>query len=123
MIKNKTVTPKKIKAVQALITSDTIQEAADTCGIGRATMYRFMQQEDFNQELQRAKRLIVNRAILRLQQSCRYAAQALAEICRDKEAPPSARVSAAKEILNSSLKAIEIEGIEDRLKFLEERFL
>ena len=82
-----------------------------------------MQDPDFDQELRRAKRQLVNRAVLQLQKSCKYAAQALADVCRNKDAPPSARVSAAREILNSSLKLIEIEGIEDRIKALEKKLL
>jgi len=76
----------------------------------------------FDHELKKAKRVLVNRAILSLQQSCRHAATALAAICRDEEAPPSARVAAAREILSQTMKAIEIEGIEERLQALEQRF-
>jgi len=65
---------------------------------------------------------MVDRAILSLQRSCRHAAAALAAICRDEEAPPSARVAAAREILSQTMKAIEIEGIEERLQALEQRF-
>jgi len=60
---------------------------------------------------------------LRLQQTCGDAARTLGEICRDKDATPASRVSAAKEILSSALKAMELEEIEDRLKLLEERLL
>jgi len=113
---------KQIKAVEALIACDTLDEAAKTVGISRATMYRYLKEPAFESELNRAKRQLVNRAILRLQQSCGDATRALAEICRDKDAPASARVTASKAILDGALKAIELEDIESRIATLELRF-
>ncbi|WP_020585628.1 phBC6A51 family helix-turn-helix protein [Desulfobacter curvatus] len=114
---------RKLKALEALITNDTVDEACKTIGIGRTTMYRYLKEPAFEAELSRAKRQLVNRAILRLQQTTGDAARALAEICRDKEMPASARVTAAKAILDGALRAVEIESIEERIKALEERHL
>jgi ACT domain-containing protein len=117
------LTGKKLKAIEALIACDTIDEACTVCGISRTTMYRYLKEPLFDKELKVAKRQLINRAILRLQQTCGDATRALAEICRDKKAPPSSRVSAAKEILSSALKSIELEEIEERIKNLEQRYL
>ncbi|MEX1313821.1 MAG: helix-turn-helix domain-containing protein [Desulfotignum sp.] len=124
MTKNQTsevLSANQLKAVKALIAHETVSDAAKACNLARDTLYRYMRDPIFDHELKKAKRILVNRAILSLQQSCRHAATALAAICRDEEAPPSARVSAAREILNQTMKAIEIEGIEERLKSLEDR--
>lgn len=115
------LTGKKLRAVEALIACDTIDEACTICKISRSTMYRYLQEPLFDKKLKTAKRQLVNRAILRLQQTCGDATRALAEICRDKKAPASSRVAAAREILTSTLKAFELEDIETRLKSLEER--
>lgn len=112
---------KKLKAIEALIACDTLEDACKECGISRTTIYRYLKEPLFMRELRVAKRQLINRAILRLQQTCGDATRALAEICRDKDAPASARVSAAKEILSSALKAVEIEEIEERLEALEQR--
>ena len=125
MTKNRTyevLSKNQLKAIKALIAHETVSDAAKACNLARDTVYRYMRDPLFDHELKKAKRVLVNRAILSLQQSCRHAATALAAICRDEEAPPSARVSAAKEILNQTMKAIEIEGIEERLQALEQRF-
>ena len=114
---------KKLRAVEAILACNTVEEACKVVRINRSTMYRYFKDPLFEQALKKAKRQLVNRAILRLQQTCGDATRALAEICRDKDAPPSARVSAAKEILHSALKAVEIEDIEERLNNLEEKFL
>ncbi len=117
----KFLTGKKLKALDALISYDSIDQACNTCGISRATMYRYLREPLFEKELKAAKRQLINRAILRLQKTCGVAAQTLGEICRDKEATAASRVSAAKEILSNALKALELEDIESRLKALEER--
>lgn len=105
------------------MTHDSIDKAAKSIGVTRNTLYRYMKDPLFDKELRAAKRQMVNRAIMRLQQSCGDATRALAQICRDKDAPASARVAAAREILGNALKAIEIEEIEDRLEALEKRLL
>ena len=117
------LTGKKLKAIEAILACDTVEKACKVVKVNRSTMYRYFKDPLFEQTLKKAKRQLVNRAILRLQQTCGDATRALAEICRDKDAPPSARVSAAKEILHSALKAVEIEDIEVRLNILEKRFL
>ena len=114
---------KQAKALEALVNYDTVEGACKAAGVSKSTMYRYLKDPDFNAELKTAKRQLVNRAVLRLQQTTGDAARALAEICRDKEVPASARVSAAREILSSSIKAIELEEIEARLKALEDKFL
>ena len=124
MIKNdtsSTLSANQLKAIKALVSHNSVTEAAEACKLGRQTLYRFMRDPLFDSELRKAKRILVNRAILSLQQSCRYAATALAQICRDAEAPPSARVAAAREILSQTMRAIEVESIEERLKALEDR--
>lgn len=123
MTNNDILSGKKLKAIEALLACDTLDKACKTCGVSRTTMYRYLQEPEFDKEFKRAKRQLINRALLRLQQACGDASRALAEICRNSEAPPSARVSAAREILSSTMKAIETEELEERLKVLEDRLL
>jgi ACT domain-containing protein len=124
MAKNQTpevLSKNQLKAVEALISYDTVADAAKACGLGRDTIYRYLKDPLFDQEFKKAKRTMVDRAVLSLQRSCRHAAAALAQICRDTDAPPSARVSAAREILSQTMRALEVENIEERLKSLEDR--
>jgi hypothetical protein len=57
---------------------------------------------------------------LRLQSDATYAAKVLRDIAEDTEAPASARVSAARAILDSAIKAAEVEDLLPRLQALEE---
>ena len=111
---------KQAKALDALVACDTVEGACKAAGISKSTMYRYLREPEFDSALKKAKRQLVSRAVLRLQQTTGDAARALAEICRDNSVPPSARVAAAREILTQSLKAIELEDLEVRLAKIEQ---
>lgn len=115
------LTGKRLKGVKALLTTDSIEDAAKTAGVTRNTLYRWLKEEIFTKELSKAKRQMVQYSILKLQRSTKDAVQALSEICRDKDGTASARVAAAREILATSLKAIEIEELEARIEKLEQK--
>ncbi len=122
MTKSGDLSSKQVRAIEALLACDTLGKACEVAKISRTTMYRYLKDPVFDKEFKTTKKQMVNRAILRLQQTCGDASRALAEICRDRDAPPSSRVSAAREIIHNTLKAIELEEIEDRLQSLEEKY-
>jgi AcrR family transcriptional regulator len=106
-------------AIAALLNSESIRDAAKEAGIAEATLHRYLKDEAFKAVYQAAKRELINHAICRLQRSAGVAVKALKEISEDKEAPASARVSAAKTILEIGMKAIEFDEIEKRIAALE----
>jgi hypothetical protein len=61
----------------------------------------------------------VQHAPARLQQASTEAVNTSREIVKDKKQPAPARVSAAKAILEFSMKAVELEGMADRVAQLE----
>jgi len=91
--------------------------------VTRNTLYRWLKDDFFIHELNQSKRQLVQYSILKLQQAAKDAVKTLNDICKDKKASPAARVSAAREILNNTLKSIELEDIEERIKSLEKRYL
>jgi hypothetical protein len=50
------LTDKQIRTIGALITSSTLEEAAQKVGIGRVTIWRWKKMPEFNEALQQAKR-------------------------------------------------------------------
>lgn len=106
-------------AIAALLHSESIRDAAKEAGIAEATLHRYLKDESFKAEYHAAKREVINHAICRLQQSAGKAVKALVEISESKGAPASARVSAARTILEISMKAIEFEDLEKRIAALE----
>ena len=65
------------------------------------------------------RRESVSLSIARLQQSSTEAVNTLRAVAKDKQAPASARVMAAKAIIEYSIKAVEIEDLAIRLAEVE----
>jgi hypothetical protein len=62
---------------------------------------------------------VVQHAITQVQRATGEAVETLRSVMQDAEAPASARVSAAKAILETSVKGIEIEDLAARIAALE----
>jgi len=112
-------TRKQEAAIIALLNATTIVEASKIVRVGEATLWRWLQDEKFQQAYQEAKRKALSIAIGKLQQATGEAVETLRTVAIDKEAPCSARVSAARTILELGLKARETEEFEQRLSELE----
>jgi len=110
---------KKDQAVMALITEPTMKAAADKIGITPRTLYKWLKMPEFRSAYMAAKREAVTVAVARLQQAAAEAVEALRSIMNDPKKPASARVSAARAILEMAIKAIEIEDLEVRIEELE----
>ena len=105
--------------ISALLSAASLRDAAKEAGIAEATLHRYLKDDAFKAEYQAAKREVVQQAICQLQRSAGKAVKVLIEIAEDKDSPSSARVSAAKTILETSLKAVELEDLEKRVGELE----
>jgi len=112
--------PKKEKAISALLSCRTIAEAANQAGVSERVIYNWLNEEAFQSEYRRARWQAAGQAIARLQQISTEAAEALRSVFSDTEAPASARVSAAKAVLELSLRSLELENLEQRISILEE---
>jgi hypothetical protein len=110
---------KKEGAISALLQEPSIEKAAKKAGISESTLLRWLKLDEFKEEYRTAKKELVNLAISQLQQSAGKAVKVLLEIAEDDESPSSSRVSAAKTILEISIKAVELEDIEKRIEELE----
>ena len=107
------------RAIIALLSHTTIKRAARAVGIDDATLWRWLQDKDFHNAYRTARRESVSQAIARLQQVSTEAVNTLREVMRDKTAKGSERVSAAKAIIEYSIKAVEIEDMAERLAQVE----
>ncbi len=114
------LTPKQEAALLALLDNGTIEAAYKAAGISKATMWRFMQDANFQTRYRQARRQLVETAIAQLQSDCTIAVRVLREVAEDTEAPASSRVAAAKTIIEQSVAAIELTDLQERLERLEE---
>lgn len=112
---------KQEAAIIALLTTGTIGEAAQVAGVGVATMGRWLKAPAFAEAYRSARREALSLATSRLQKVAGEAVDSLAAVMNDQASPASARVSAARSVLDLAYKAQEQQDFEDRLSALEAR--
>lgn len=108
------------RAVTALVTCGTIKEAAEAAGVNEASIYRWLKLETFQRAYKDLRREAVKLAISKLQRATAEAVEVLSEVMKGKENIPSARVSAAKTIIEQAFKATELEDLAERIEALEQ---
>jgi len=110
---------KKEEAIVALLTTRTVEEAARVVHISAKTLLRWMKEPEFDAAYQAAKRAAFGQSIARLHHLSSAAVTTLGKVMLEPGTPPATRVRAADSILDHTIKAIEIEGLEARLTELE----
>ncbi len=94
-------------AIQALLMSPSITEAASQTGISERTLRRWLADPDFKRQYVAAKRELVFLAITRAQREILKAVEAQVDILNDKEAPATARLRAAGDLIHMAFKGLE----------------
>ena len=110
---------KKEDAIVALLTTRTTEEAGRAVGISAKTLLRWQKEPEFNRAFLAAQRAAFGQAIGRLHHLSSAAVTTLGKVMLEPGTPPATRVRAADSILDHTIKAIEIEGLEARLTELE----
>ena len=103
----------------ALLSHSSVEAAAESVGISRRTGSRWMQDPAVVQRLTEVRRQGMQHAMTRLQTAASRAVDCLSAVQQDAESE-SARVSAARCLLEMALRAAEIGDIEERLEKLEQ---
>lgn len=113
------MTPNKERALSALLTSKTKLEAAEKAGITDRTMRSYFENPEFCQRYREAFAGVVQDATRRAQQLLEPALSTLQTVMEDEEIPAQARITAAKSIIDYSLKLTEQADILEQLRELE----
>jgi DNA-binding MurR/RpiR family transcriptional regulator len=113
------LTRKQEMAIAALLTAPTIADAADAASISEPTLWRWLQREDFQTAYRQARREAVSQAVAYLQRVAGEAVDTLRAVMQDAQKPASARVSAARAILDLAVRGVELEDLEARIHALE----
>ena len=114
------LTPKMRRAIDALLTCRTQTEAAQKAGISRQTLRKYRKNPEFEAEYNEAARGVLEDAKTQAAAGLGPAVDALIKIVIDDEAQDTARVSAAKAVLEYSLRLCEYVDIARRLEKLEQ---
>jgi hypothetical protein len=107
------------RAISALLVHPTMAKAAAAAGVGEVTLWRWLQIPEFKEQYRLARREAVSQAVGHLQGACSIAVLALTDISQDVNCPASARVSAARTVLELALKGVELEDLAVRVEELE----
>ena len=114
------LTPKQRKVVEALLTTGEVATAAQSAGVSRDTLYRWLKQPVFAQAVRQAEAQALDDLSRLLVRLGRTAVATLAKAMRDPATPASSRVRAADAALGRLLQLRELATLEARLTALEE---
>jgi hypothetical protein len=106
------LTPRQESALVALLDCGEVQAAALQARVAKGTLWRWLQLPEFQTRYRTMRRQLVENAIAQLQADCTIAARVLRAVAEDKEAPASARVAAARAILEQSVAAIQLTDLQ-----------
>jgi hypothetical protein len=120
-IETDSLTQKQQKTIQTLLENPTVRAAAKAAGVGETTIFRWLAEPAFNRCYREARNHLLENTLTALQAASSEAVQTLRQVMQDAEAMVTARVSAARAILEFSLKAKEQLETEERLSELERR--
>ena len=104
--------------IAAMLAQPTVEAAAKAAGISYVAAWRWMKDEAVIARYRAARRDAMQHALARLEQAASGAVECLAEV-QSKGESESARVSAARTILETALKVVELNDIQERLAELE----
>ena len=117
------LTPKQRAFLEALLVSQTIEEAVEKSGISKSTAYKYMKENDeFKAELRARKGHVLTHISTRLNQLGMDALETLGEIINDDtgKATPASKVTASRAVLEYMYRAKEMEDLEVRIEELEQ---
>jgi hypothetical protein len=110
---------KQRRAIAALLSEPTIRQAAESSKVSEATLYRWMADSQFAAALREARGRAFESMLNSLQAASGKAMETLNNVMDDEEASAAARVTAARTILEMSLRARDLIEVENRLRALE----
>ena len=111
---------KQEKALAALLQHGSVRGAAGALGVSEVTVFRYLQGAEFQRQYRAARAQMVETALAMMQRLCEGAVHTLAAVMKDADAPASARVAAARTVLETSMKAVEMEELIERVERLEQ---
>lgn len=107
------------KAIAALLSTSSTEEAARVSGIASRTIRAYMADPEFQKQYTAARAALIDGATTTLQRNMQPVVDALASIALNDESNDHARVSAARAVLDYGLKYTEMTDIAARLEALE----
>ena len=111
---------RQLRALAALLTEPNQEEAAKKAGVSSRTIRNYLTDPEFSGAYRAAHEQLVTDATQQIQRGLSSAVNTLREISEDPNAGKTARVSAARALLEHGLRYTEAVNILDRLQALED---
>jgi hypothetical protein len=120
MTQTKKLTSRQTRAIDALISEPTIEQAAERAGVTRKTIYRWLQYPGFRAELTAAESAAIDKSCRRLIAMADKAITALDDVLDNpsQNGAGNKRLAAAA-IIDIFMRLRELRNIENRLSELE----
>ena len=115
------LTARQEQAVVVLLETPTIAAAANKLGVNESTLRRWRAEPGFQRALEEVRREAFDGALGRLQAGVGKAVDALFAVVEDDQAKPSARISAARTLLEHGHRADDALELRHRLDALDAR--
>ena len=107
------LTDRQLAALPYLVSPSTLSEGARLANLGRATLYRWMEDDRFRQELERLRSHAAELALAELRGMMLKAAQVLAEAMEHPK--PHVRVRASQVALALGIKVGELKDLRESI--------
>ena len=114
-----TPTERQLAVIPHLLASPSIEEGCRRAKVAKATVYGWLKEEAFKEELGRQREEVVKGALETLKANTAKATETLVKLLDSHKETIQAR--AAEDIIEFTQKAIEGEQLEKRITALEER--
>ncbi len=113
-----TLTERQLRAIPFLLAAPSIEEGCKEARVGKATVYGWLKEEAFREELRRQREEVVRGALDTLKANVSKATETLVKLLDSEKEGIQAR--AAEDIIEFAQRAIEHEELEKRVGALEE---
>ncbi|MEW5949343.1 MAG: hypothetical protein AB1711_08010 [Thermodesulfobacteriota bacterium] len=113
----KGLTERQIKAIPHLVVSSSYEEGRKAARISKNTLYTWLRDPTFKDELKKQRNTVVDEAFESLKASVTRAVDVLSRLLNSQN--ESMQRYAANDILNYVMKVKELADIEDRLSSIE----
>ena len=119
MSKSGALSANQTAVIAALLESRTVADAATKTHTPARTIYRWLLDPSFQTALRTAEENVIDEAVRRLLGMQQQALSALQVVLVARDTPPSARVAAARTVLDAMLKLRDHRTFEERLAAIE----
>jgi len=111
------LTDKQLKAIPHLVFASSLEEGRKQAKIGKATLYEWLKNPDFKDELRRQRDEVVKEALETLKSAITKAVEGM--VCLMDSDNENIKQKACKEVIEHTLRVIELDDMERRLTEVE----